>query len=259
MPDGNLKLPLNGLGFGALEVCANSFSSALAAQNGGARRVELCDNLAEGGTTPSFAQIALSKKNLLIEVWPIIRPRGGDFLYSDLEFQLMKEDIKVCKSLNCDGVVIGILKENGNIDAERCAELIALSKPMPVAFHRAFDMSNNMEKALEDLIDLGIIRVLSSGGSSSAIQGAPRLAKLIRQAKGRIAIMPGAGINENNLPDLIAQTGAKEFHASAKIFVASKMNYRNDETKMGSIADEYQYELTAVEKVAALVRILEKD
>lgn len=146
-----------------LEVCANGYESALAAQNGGAKRVELCDNLAEGGTTPSYAQIALAKKNLSIEIWPIIRPRGGDFLYTDLEFELIKEDIKICKSLNCDGIVIGILKANGEIDTERCATLIQLAKPLPVSFHRAFDMSNNLEKSLEDLIELGIVRVLSSG------------------------------------------------------------------------------------------------
>jgi copper homeostasis protein len=239
-----------------LEVCANSYLSALAAQNGGAKRVEFCDNLAEGGTTPSYGQIALAKRNLSIEIWPIIRPRGGDFLYSNIEFELMKEDIKICKSLNCDGVVIGILKANGHIDKERTAELVELAKPLKVAFHRAFDMSNDLEKAIEDLIDLGIVRVLSSGGASSAIKGAETLAKLIKQANGRISVMPGAGINENNIQELINQTGATEFHASAKAFVSSRMEYRNTTTKMGSIDDEYQYELTSVEKVKGLVRVI---
>ncbi|KQM75279.1 copper homeostasis protein CutC [Pedobacter sp. Leaf216] len=238
---------------GCLEVCANSYRSALAAQNGGAKRVEFCDNLAEGGTTPSYAQIALAKKNLSIEVWPIIRPRGGDFLYDDIEFELMKEDIKICKSLKCDGVVIGILKENGSIDIERCTELIELAKPMEVAFHRAFDMSNDMDQALEDLISLKIKRVLTSGGAPSAILGAEKLAQLVKQADGRIIIMPGAGINENNIKNLMELTGATQFHASAKEFVASKMKFRNTETKMGSIEDEYQYELTSEKKVKALV------
>lgn len=241
---------------GILEVCANSYSSALAAQNGGAKRVEFCDNLAEGGTTPSYGQIALAKRNLSIEIWPIIRPRGGDFLYSDIEFQLMKEDIKNCKSLNCEGIVTGILKTDGSIDKERTAELIELAKPMKVAFHRAFDMSNDMEKALEDLIDLGIVRVLTSGGTSSAIDGVENLNKLIRQANGRISIMPGAGINENNIQDLIDKTGATNFHASAKVFVQSQMIYRNAETKMGSIEDEYRYELTSEEKVKKLVKVI---
>lgn len=242
-----------------LEVCANSYTSALAAQNGGAKRVEFCDNLAEGGTTPSYAQISLAKKNLSIEVWPIIRPRGGDFLYSDIEFELMKEDIKICKSLNCEGVVIGILKADGTIDKERCAELIALAKPMDVAFHRAFDMSNDMDRALEDLISLKIKRVLSSGGASSAIIGAEKLAELIKKANGRITIMPGAGINETNIQQLIDKTGATQFHASAKEFVASKMTFRNNESKMGSIEDEYRYELTSVEKVKALTEIIAKN
>jgi copper homeostasis protein len=243
---------------GCLEVCANSYESALAAQISGAKRVEFCDNLAEGGTTPSYAQIALAKKNLSIEVWPIIRPRGGDFLYSDIEFELMKEDIKICKSLNCEGIVTGILKDDGTIDKERCAILIELAKPMDVAFHRAFDMSNDMDQALEDLIGLNIKRVLTSGGASSAILGAERLAQLVKKANGRIIIMPGAGINENNIKELIDQTGATQFHASAKAFVPSKMKFRNTETKMGSIEDEYRYELTSATKVKALVDCINK-
>jgi len=241
-----------------LEVCANSYASALAAQNGGAKRAEFCDNLAEGGTTPSYGQLALAKKNLSIEIWPIIRPRGGDFLYSDTEFELMKEDIKICKSLNCEGIVIGILNADGAIDKERCAELIELAKPMAVAFHRAFDMSNDMDQALEDLIELGIKRVLTSGGASSAPLGAEKLSQLVKKANGRITIMPGAGINEGNIQQLINQTGATEFHASAKEFVQSKMKFRNTETKMGSIEDEYRYELTSEIKVKALVDCINK-
>ncbi|MCX2474473.1 copper homeostasis protein CutC [Pedobacter sp. MC2016-05] len=236
-----------------LEVCANGYESAFNAQLGGAIRVELCDNLAEGGTTPSYAQIALAKRNLQIEIWPIIRPRGGDFFYSDFEFELMKEEIKNCKSLGCDGVVIGILQADGSIDKERCSELIALANPLPVAFHRAFDMCNDMHQALEDLIDLRIVRVLSSGGATSARAGAETLANLVKQAKGRISIMPGAGINITNIQELIQSTRAKQFHASCKSYVPSKMQFRNTETKMGSIVDEYQYELTSVKKVKELV------
>jgi len=244
---------------GGLEVCANSYTSALAAQNGGAIRVEFCDNLAEGGTTPSYGQIALAKKNLTIAIWPIIRPRGGDFLYSDIEFELMKEDIIACKSLKCEGVVIGILHADGSIDKIRCAQLIALAQPMGVAFHRAFDMSNDMDQALEDLIELNIKRVLTSGGAPNAPLGIEKLAQLVKQANGRIAIMPGAGINEGNIQELISKTGATDFHASAKAFVASKMEYRNTETKMGSIEDEYRYELTSEEKVKALTEIIGKN
>ena len=242
---------------GTLEVCANSYASALAAQLGGAKRVELCDNLAEGGTTPSYGQIKLAKQQLNIAIWPIIRPRGGDFLYTETEFNLMKEDIIICKSLNCEGIVIGILNADGSIDLSRCRELIELAKPMQVAFHRAFDMCNDMEKALEDLIEMGIVRVLSSGGAASAFSGMDQLARLVKQANGRITIMPGAGIHAANIQELYARTGATEFHASAKVWVKSKMAYLNTTAKMGSIEDEYQYELTAEEKVRELVTQLE--
>lgn len=241
-----------------MEVCANSVRSAIAAQEGGAIRVELCDNLPEGGTTPSYAQIALAKKTLSIKVYPIIRPRGGDFLYSELEFNLMKEDIKVCKSLNCDGVVIGILKADGSVDKERCAELIEAAKPMPVTFHRAFDMSNDLEKALEDIIELGCERILTSGGEASALKGADILAKLIKQAQGRIIIMPGAGVSSNNISDIIKITGAKEFHASARHAVKSEMQFRNPRLSMGSIADEFSYDLTDSETVKNLIELANK-
>lgn len=237
----------------SLEVCANSFSSAIAAQNGGAIRIELCENMAEGGTTPSYAQIKFCVEKLNIEVWPIIRPRGGDFLYSDDEFELMKEDIKNCKTLNCDGVVFGILSAHGEIDKKRCAELISLAKPMPVAFHRAFDMSNNLEKALEDLIEIGIVRVLTSGGAENAYNGIEKLAKLVTQANGRIEIMPGAGINPQNILEIATKTGAFVFHSSARIKVSSNMQFRNQTTKMGSVNDEYQYEQTSEELVKKML------
>ncbi|MFA4870636.1 MAG: copper homeostasis protein CutC [Pedobacter sp.] len=238
-----------------IEVCANSLESALAAQKGGAIRVELCDNLSEGGTTPSYAQIALAKEILSIKVYPIIRPRGGDFLYTNLEFNLMKTDIKTCKALNCDGVVIGILKADGSIDKERCAELIELASPMPVTFHRAFDMSNNLETSLEDIISLGCERILTSGGESSAINGADRIAKLIKLAAGRIIIMPGAGINTNNITELIKTTGALEFHASAKYPVKSTMIFKNPKLNMGSTADEFSYDLTDANTVKMLIEL----
>jgi len=238
-----------------MEVCANSLASALAAQKGGAIRVELCDNLPEGGTTPSYAQIAMAKQILSIKVYPIIRPRGGDFLYSDLEFELMKTDIETCKSLLCDGVVIGILKADGSVDIDRCAELIELASPMPVTFHRAFDMSNDLEKALEDIIGLGCERILTSGGESSAIKGAATIAKLIKQAKGRIIIMPGAGVSAANITELIQLTAATEFHASAKHPVKSEMIFRNPRLSMGTTADEFSYDLTDSETVEKLIKL----
>lgn len=242
-----------------LEVCANSFMSALAAQNGGAVRVELCDNMAEGGTTPSYAQIKTCKERLNIQVWPIIRPRGGDFLYTDDEFHLMKEDIRICKMLHCDGVVTGILTSTGEIDIDRCRELIELAHPMPLAFHRAFDMCENKTTALEQLIQLGFVRVLSSGGAETAFAGAPVLAGLVKQADNRISIMPGAGIHPDNIEMLQKLTRARTFHASARIQVESKMQYRNEKAKMGSITDEYHYELTSEEQVRQLFEKLKTD
>lgn len=238
-----------------MEVCANSLRSALAAQEGGAIRVELCENLAEGGTTPSYAQIAMAKKLLNIQVYPIIRPRGGDFLYTALEFELMKVDIKVCRELGCEGVVIGILKPDGSVDQERCAELIAIAGKMSVGFHRAFDLCNNLPEALEDIIKLGCVRLLSSGGESSAFEGAKTLQKLIAQARDRISIMPGSGINLTNIKSLIRQTGAKEFHASAGKSISSEMQFRNTNIHMGTVADEYSYKLTSSDMVKQLIAL----
>jgi copper homeostasis protein len=236
-----------------LEVCANSFESAKIAEQAGAKRIELCDNLPEGGTTPSYAQIALSKQKLAIEIWPIIRPRGGDFLYNDLEFQLMKEDIKICKSLNCDGIVFGILYSDGTIDIERCTELVALAKPMRVTFHRAFDHCKNQFVALEEIINMGFVRILTSGGANTAIEGAEQIAKLIKHANNRISIMPGAGINANNLIKLIEITGAKEFHGTFKKPVLSKMQYI---TTKNFDLNTLQYELTSYENVREIINIL---
>lgn len=238
-----------------MEVCANGLASALEAQEGGAKRVEFCASLPEGGTTPSYASILLAKKMLSIEVFPIIRPRAGDFLYSDLEFELMKEDIKAFKTLGCEGVVIGILTAEGRVDKPRCAQLVDLAKPMQVAFHRAFDMTENMEEALEDIISLGIIRILTSGGKASALEGAAVIEKLIALAAGRIVIMPGAGISEKNISALIRTTGAREFHASARRQIPGSMAFRNENLSMGASNDEYSYSLTDAELVKNLLEL----
>lgn len=228
-----------------LEVCANCYTSALAAQQGGAVRVELCENMAEGGTTPSYAQIKHAKEKLHIEIWPIIRPRGGDFLYTDDEFEIMKEDIRQCKQLGCAGAVTGMLLQDGRIDTERCKALIELAKPMPLAFHRAFDMSNNLSEALEELIELGFVRVLTSGAAPNAPAGTVVIAQLVKQAGKRIEVMPGAGINPGNIALLRQQTGAHTFHTSARQKQTSKMTFRNAHTKMGAVHDEYTIEQTS--------------
>ncbi|SOD12934.1 copper homeostasis protein [Pedobacter xixiisoli] len=240
-----------------LEICANSVASAIAAEKGGAHRIELCANLTEGGTTPSYGQIKWCVENLQVEVWPLIRPRGGDFLYSDAEFETILEDISFCKKMGCHGIVTGLLNTDGSIDEERCAKIIEAASPMPVAFHRAFDMSNDLIKSLETLIDLGFVRVLTSGGKENAFVGANELAKLVLQAKERIEIMPGAGVNTGNITEIAKITGAKSFHTTAKSVVASKMQFRNEASKMGSEnADEFSYEETDVAKVMELSRLL---
>lgn len=233
-----------------IEICANSYSSALAAENGGAIRVELCDNMAEGGTTPSYGQIKLCIENLNIEIWPIIRPRGGDFLYSDDEFEVMKADIMLCKELNCHGVVTGILTASGEVDMKRCADLIAIAKPMPIAFHRAFDRCINLEKALANLIELGFVRVLTSGGAENAYAGIDNLALLIKLAKSNIEIMPGAGINAENISEIKEKTGATIFHSSARIQLKSKMETNNHFYKT---ENESRFEQTSIAMVKNMV------
>ena len=210
-----------------LEICANSVHSALAAQEAGAQRIELCENLGEGGTTPSFGTISVARKLLAIDIYVLIRPRAGDFLYSDEEFEVMKADIEACKKLNCNGVVIGLLTQDGQIDIERTRELVLLAQPMSVTFHRAFDRCKDPFKALEEIIEVGCERVLTSGLKGAAYDASSLLKKLVIQAQNRISIMPGAGINSGNIKAIKVATGAHEFHSSAKMERSSLMNYHN--------------------------------
>jgi copper homeostasis protein len=241
-----------------LEVCANSVTSALAAQDGGAVRIELCENLYEGGTTPSHGEILLARKLLHIKLYVLIRPRGGDFLYTDLEYEIMSADIRYCIEAGCDGIVIGMLNADGTIDKKRCSELVQMAKQwgVGVTFHRAFDMCTDMDQALEDIIEIGCERILTSGGKSTAIEGARVIANLIKKAAGRIIIMPGSGINENNVTDLVHFTGATEIHSSAKVRVPSKMIYKNDRIIMGNnYGDEYSNEFTDIERVRQILKL----
>lgn len=210
-----------------LEICANSVLSALTAQEGGANRVELCQNLDVGGTTPSLGQVWLARTGLSIGLHVLVRPRAGDFLYSDLEFQEMKGDILFCKETKCDGVVIGMLLADGQVDTGRMAELIELARPMQVTFHRAFDCSRDPFEALETIIGLGCDRLLTSGMKATATDGVETIAELVTQAKGRIDIMPGSGINEHNIKQIAESTGVTSFHTSAKIQLKSEMDYVN--------------------------------
>lgn len=243
-----------------LEICAASVASCIAAQEGGAQRIELCDNLLEGGTTPSYATIALAREKVNIALYPIIRPRGGDFLYDDLEFEIMKKDITLCKQLGCDGVVIGLLTADGKVDKERSKVLVELAWPMGVTFHRAFDMTEDPVQALEDIIDIGCERILTSGQRNTAMEGVSLLHELVQQADGRIAIMVGSGVRSTNIEALIHETGATEFHTTAKGYIESKMQYRNPDVSMGGIpgVPEYGLAVAQASEVLLIREIAEK-
>lgn len=241
-----------------LEVCANSVTSALAAQEGGAVRVELCENLKEGGTTPSHGQILMARNLLHIKLYVLIRPRGGDFLYSDLEYQIMMADIRYCIEAGCDGVVIGILNADGSIDTQRCLEMARLARQwgLGVTFHRAFDMCADQDTALEEIIEMGCERILTSGGKSTAMEGATVINHLVQKAAGRISIMSGSGVSEANVADLVHFTGVTEVHSSARTSVQSKMQYKNDHILMSNEpGDEYSIDLTNVDRVRKLVEL----
>lgn len=241
-----------------VEICVDSVESALAAQAGGAQRVELCDNLAEGGTTPSAGMIALTRQHLLIDLNVIIRPRGGDFCYSDLEFAVMKHDVLLAKELGANGIVIGLLNPDGTIDKARTADLIALARPLSVTFHRAFDMTADPQQALEDLIELTVDRVLTSGQESSALEGLDCITVLVQQAAARISVMPGGGVHERNLAKIVQHSGAKEVHLSARTPVASVMTYQNTRVYMGGAyrPPEFTRQATDSTRVAAVVKLL---
>ena len=208
-----------------LEVIAFNIESCILAEANGVSRIELCDNQADGGTTPSYGFIKAARAILSIELYPIIRPRGGDFLYSDAEFDIIKSDVLLCKELGCDGVVIGLLNADGTVDKERTKILTSLAYPMGVTFHRAFDRTKNMFEALEDIIECGCERILTSGQKPAAYDGMDNIKALIEKADNRIIIMPGSGINSKNIIEIAQYTGATEFHSSARNFIESKMQF----------------------------------
>jgi copper homeostasis protein len=211
-----------------LETIAFNLESCTKAQTAGVKRIELCDNPSEGGSTPSYGFIKAAREKLHIQLYPIIRPRGGDFFFSNDEFEIIKADIKICKNLGCDGVVIGMLNEDATIDKIKCGQLVNLAYPMGVTFHRAFDRVVNMEQTLEDIIDIGCERVLTSGLHPTAAEGAGNLKKLIMQANERIIIMPGSGVRASNIAEIALLTGAVEFHSSARKIMGSSMMAFNE-------------------------------
>ncbi|HWW00973.1 MAG TPA: copper homeostasis protein CutC [Candidatus Acidoferrum sp.] len=241
-----------------IEICVDSAEGAFAAERGGADRVELCDNLLEGGTTPSAGTIKVARRGLKIGLQVIIRPRGGDFLYSGDEMEVMREDICCAKELGADGVVIGCLTAAGDIDLGRTAELIALARPLNVTFHRAFDMCREPLKGLEDLVALGVNRVLTSGQEATCLEGLELIATLQKQAAGRTIVMPGGGITPRNVQRIAAGTGVTEVHLSARSSVESGMTWRNSRVFMGGTLSppEFNWKTTDENAVRSVVNAL---
>lgn len=241
-----------------LEICCYSAESAILAEKSGAHRIELCDNYTEGGTTPSFGTIKQTLQKVNIPVNVIVRPRGGDFLYSDLEYEIIKDDVLKIKDLKANGIVIGYLLEDGDIDIARTKEIVKLASPMEVTFHRAFDMCKDPFVALEQLKDIGITRILTSGTKNTAIEGSDIVSELVQNSENKIIIMPGSGINIENLQELIIKTNAQEYHCSAKTFKKSSMNYFNKEIYMGgnNNYDEFSRIITNGDQISKMINIL---
>jgi copper homeostasis protein len=242
----------------ALEICANSARSCIEAEAGGADRVELCASIPEGGTTPSYGEMRTAKEaTRSIGVNAIIRPRGGDFLYTETEVRSMLFDIATAKDLGLDGVVFGCLTPEGDVDTLLLRRLMAAADGLTVTFHRAFDVCRDPFAALECIVDCGCDRILTSGRQPDAAGGIPLIARLVERAAGRIIIMPGCGVREGNIKRIAAETGAREFHASARCTRESGMIYRGSEARMGSpFCKEFEREETDRRAVAQLVRLL---
>jgi copper homeostasis protein len=235
-----------------LEICCFNLESVRIASGAGTQRIELCADPHDGGTTPSLGMIKTAKGISNTQLYPIIRPRGGDFLYSEEEFESMLNDAALCKQLDCEGIVTGILRQDGSIDKRRMSKLVDLAYPMGVTFHRAFDWSKDPFEALEDIIEIGCERILTSGQMPMAIDGAPLIRDLILQAGHRIILMPGSGVRAHNIIALAEQTKAEEFHTSARILARGHMDYLKP-----SMGEEYQSVLTDNKEIQAILKLLE--
>ena len=238
-----------------IEICLENALSVKNAELGGAERVELCSDLFEGGLTPSLGMVKTAKKLSSIKMSVMVRPRGGDFCYTDEEFEVMKEDVKLFRDEGVYSIVFGILNPDGSIDMERNRELIELARPCKVTFHRAFDMCSDLKKGLEDLIELGFDRVLTSGGEASVLEGMFVLKDLVKQAGDRIIVMPGCGIKPRNFDYIRENIGAKEYHVHPSVKVESLTTYRPSHIYMGGMLrqSEYGNVLTPVDGVADYV------
>lgn len=227
-----------------IEICLESVESVIAAEKGGADRVELCSDLFEGGLTPTIGTVKTALRKSNIKINAMIRPRGGDFCYSDEEFEVMKEDIKAFKETGINGIVFGILTPEGDVDVKRSKELIELARPLSVTFHRAFDMTRDPYKSLEELIELGVDRVLTSGQEATVPEGADLLEELVQIAGDRIIVMPGCGITERNFPKLRDKIKAKEYHIYLPYETTSKMKFHPGHIYMGGLLRQSEFTIT---------------
>lgn len=236
-----------------IEIAVTDYATAKTAAAGGADRIELCCALSEGGITPSYGLVSRCRQDISIPLFPIIRPRAGDFLYSEEEFQIICQDVLACKQMGCEGIVAGFLERDGTIDKRRTGLIRELAYPLAMTFHRAFDRARDPLRAMEELVELGCERILTSGQQRTAIEGTELLRQLVDAAGSRIIILPGSGVRPDNIKQLAEQTGAIEFHASLRRTTASPMEYQHPAFK-----DTDDYSLPAIdeEDVRALRKAL---
>ena len=234
-----------------IEICVDSVESCINAEKGGADRLELCGNMFEGGTTPSYGILELAREKVNIPIYAMVRPRGGDFCYNGIEFEIMKREIKVMKELKIDGIVFGILTKDGKVDKERCAKLLDLWGSNKATFHRAVDVSFDLNESCEDIISLGFERILTSGGEANVMSGIIKLKELVEKYNNKIIIMPGSGINERNIEYIKETVKANEYHMTSNKTVESAMEYRNENVFMGGAlrASEFSVKYTDENKV----------
>jgi copper homeostasis protein len=237
-----------------LEVCAFHLESCIIAERAGAARVELCDNPLEGGTTPSYGTLKRAREKLSIALYPILRPRSGNYFYSEEEFAILEEDIRMCRQLGCDGISVGVQTRESTIDTERLKRIVEWAGPLGVTCNRVFDNAPDPFQALEDLIQCGCERVLTSGQKRAAPEGGALLRRLVEQAGERITIMPGAGVKSSNIARLKQESGAREFHSSARVIAPNPVTYANPE-----VSDYGHVYLADEAEVRAMVEALKHD